>query len=337
MKRAFVTELSFVGRVPIDHDNLRTEFTWMILADAVHHNIYQYDTVTGYDEVYVIIPKGTFNLNVVGAKLSDSPNPISKLLSQPFIKTLRRNNTRVYVVQEGPVWMHSDWSVTDQMNWYTNVLSADAVLCHNKVDRSYWVGLLGDGFPVLVLPTMMLDGVEFDTRTIEIGGALVGGNLSRWYGGFQSLTVASEWGDEIWIPDSHSRRDDEGMIEGVHHLPRLSWKEWMNEIRRFKVAVHLMPTAAAGSFYLNTGFWGIPTLGNTLMDTAHTIFPDLSVYPEDLNSARLIIRRLKNDPGFYHYCSDYALETVGDFIYTREDGMTFFDELSLRIQHHDTE
>lgn len=327
MNRAFVTELPFVGKIPIDHDNLRTEFTWMVLADATHHNIHNYAGVHGYDEVYVIIPKGTFNLNVVGSKLSDTPNPVSRLLSQDFIATLRKANSRVYVVQEGPVWMHSDWSTVDQLNWHANLMAADGILCHNGFDAGYWKGLLGDDFPVVPIPTMMLAGLDFGEYPTERRDVLVGGNFSRWYGGYASLIVASEWRGEVYIPDSHSRRDDEDIINGVHHLPRLSWGDWMRRIKGFEAAVHLMPTAAAGSLSVNTGYWGIPTIGNVYMDTQNTIFPDLSVHPEDIQRARELMIRLRDDLGFYAYCSDYAKETVRDFIYTRDEGEKLFKEL----------
>lgn len=327
MKRAFLTELSFTGKVPLNHTNLRTEFAWMILADATHHNIYDYASIKEYDEIYVIIPKGTFNLNVVGAKLSDSPNTISNLLSQPFISTLRSNNSRVYIIQEGPVWMHSDWPTVDQVNWHTNILASNGILCHNISDKSYWRGLVCDTIPVVPIPTVMIDGLTFSKSPIKRHGVLVGGNLSRWYGGYASLVVANEFDTEIWIPDSHSRQIDEDVISGIHHLPRMEWMDWMNTIQDFTVAIHLMPTIAAGSFSLNTGYWGIPTIGNKYMDTQRILFPDLSIHPEDLVSGITLARKLHRDAGFLAYCSDWAKEKMFEFIYAPEDGDTLFKKL----------
>ena len=40
MKIAFFTEMGFQGKVPRTHDNMRTEFAWMVALDADHYNIH---------------------------------------------------------------------------------------------------------------------------------------------------------------------------------------------------------------------------------------------------------------------------------------------------------
>lgn len=327
MKNAFLSELPFVGRIPDGHSNMRVEFAWMTVSDAVHHNIWQYDTVQGYDQVFVIIPKGKFSLNVEGSPVVQNfQNPISPLLSQPLISTLKENNARVFVVQEGPSWMFNDWSVTDQVNWFNEVGGADGILCHNEWDYSFFKGL----FPhlgVAPIPSMMVIPERGLDKTLADKGVLVGGNFSRWYGGFQSYVVAKEFGLEIEIPTSHSRREDEGLIGDIRHIPRLDWLEWMEYIGGFKYGVHLMPTVAAGTFSLNMGYWGIPTIGNKMVDTQRILFPDLSVHPEDVAGAAALARKLRDDAAFRQYCSDYALDKVGGFIWSRRDGGTIFDDV----------
>ena len=39
MKIAFFTEMGFTGKIPRTHENMRTEFAWMVALDADHYNI----------------------------------------------------------------------------------------------------------------------------------------------------------------------------------------------------------------------------------------------------------------------------------------------------------
>ena len=56
---AFITEMGFSGKIPANHENMRTEFAWMYDMNADHHCIHQYQNIQGYDHVFVIFPKGT--------------------------------------------------------------------------------------------------------------------------------------------------------------------------------------------------------------------------------------------------------------------------------------
>ena len=40
MKIAFFTEMGFGGKIPRNHDNMRTEFAWMCALNADHHSYY---------------------------------------------------------------------------------------------------------------------------------------------------------------------------------------------------------------------------------------------------------------------------------------------------------
>ena len=70
MKVAFVSELPFMGKVPSDNAEMRTEFAWMCALDADHFPIIT-EHIEGYDLVIVIIPKGEVFLNAVGSQLVD--------------------------------------------------------------------------------------------------------------------------------------------------------------------------------------------------------------------------------------------------------------------------
>jgi hypothetical protein len=88
----------------------------------------------------------------------------------------------------------------------------------------------------------------------------------------------------------------------------MTWIEWMNNLSRFKYAVHLMPTHAAGTFALNCAYHGIPCIGYEGLDTQELCFPDLSVDMGDLKKAKKITYKLKNDLEFYKKVSILSIE-----------------------------
>ena len=61
MKIAFFTEMNFVGKIPRTHENMRTEFAWMVALNADHYNIRQIPPQT-YDLGIIIIPKNRYIL-----------------------------------------------------------------------------------------------------------------------------------------------------------------------------------------------------------------------------------------------------------------------------------
>ena len=71
----------------------------------------------------------------------------------------------------------------------------------------------------------------------------------------------------------------------------------------------MMPTVAAGTFSLNCAYYGIPCIGNELVDTQRKCFPDLSVHPEDVEKARTLAIKLKKDLDFYNHVSSFAKNT----------------------------
>ena len=56
MEIAFFTEMGFNGKVPRTHDNMRTEFAWMVALNADHYNIKEVPNKK-YDLGITIIPK----------------------------------------------------------------------------------------------------------------------------------------------------------------------------------------------------------------------------------------------------------------------------------------
>lgn len=302
MKIIFLTEMGFTGKIPANHPNMRTEFAWMYALDADHHNIRGYNDVKDYDKVFVIFPKGRVFLDSAGSKLSNEANPVSDLLSLDFISTLKSQNKKVYIIQEGPSWWFHNYEMVDQINFINMLRASDGMYAHNEYDVKFWKGYIDN---VFVIPTLMIEepikGLTWNPQDKTV----IGGNFSRWYGGMSSYIVAQEFDNELWTISSHAQRDQEDEI--INHLPRTMWTDWMKQLSEFKYAVHLMPTIAAGTFSLNCAYFGIPCIGNEKVDTQRLCHPHLSVDVDDIEKAKQLAIRLKNDKDFFEECSRIAI------------------------------
>lgn len=314
MKVAFLTEMGFIGKIPANHPNMRTEFAWMYALDADHYNIRNLNGVTNYDVVIVIFPKGEVFLNAVGSKLIDKQNPISDVLASNLIEHLKQTNKSVYYMQEGPHWLFNDYELVDQINFFNMLASCDGILAHNQSDVNYYKGLFPDKL-VDIMPTLMIDSIVENVIPHTEDKAIIGGNFARWYGGFESCIVAQEFNVPIWGQTSHAMRLREDQL--INHLSRVLWTDWMKQLSSFKYAVHLMPTVAAGTFSLNCAYFGIPCIGNIDVDTQRTCHPDLAVDVGNVEKARKLAKKLVNDEDFRILCSKTARENYNKF-YTLE-------------------
>lgn len=302
MKIAFLTEMGFNGKIPPTHPNMRTEFAWMHAMNADHINIHTFNLVKGYDKVFIIFPKGKTFLSAEGSKLTNAQNPISGLLQSNIVDLLKKNNSKVYYIQEGPTWWFNDYEVIDQFNFYNLLFQVDGIFAHNEYDCKFYRGL----FPnkeVRAIPTLLIENLIKDITPQPEEKVIIGGNFARWYGGFQSYLIADELGVAKWTQESHAKREYEEDIEDLNHLPRLTWLDWMKVLSTFKYAVHLMPTIAAGTFSLNCAYFGIPCIGNEKVDTQRLCHPELSVDVENVEKARFLAKKLKTDVDFYQKCS----------------------------------
>ena len=136
---------------------------------------------------------------------------------------------------------------------------------------------------------------------------MIGGNMVRWYGGFDSMIVAQQFDMPISAPSMGRKIDREDEMD-IQHLPYMTWVDWINELSQYHVGVHMMPTHAAGTFTLNCAFHGIPCIGYKGLDTQELCFPKLSVDIGDLEKAKVLSQHLKVDKDFYKECSDRAKE-----------------------------
>lgn len=309
MRIAFLTEMGFVGKIPANHPNMRTEFAWMNALDADHYNIHLFGSsknLTGYDHVFIIFPKGKTFLSSEGSKLVNGINPISELLQQDIVGTLKeRGNNKIHYIQEGPHWWWNDYEISDQIGFYNLLSKCDTIFSHNESDVSYYKGLFPKK-PVHPIYTLMIDELVKDIIPTKEDKVIIGGNFARWYGGFESYMVAGQFNLPIWVQDSHAKRENEEYMDGLNHLPRLIWNDWMRELSTYKYAVHLMPTVAAGTFSLNCAYFGIPCIGNIEVDTQRLCHPILSVDIKNVDKAKSMAGLLAKDEEFYNSCSQMA-------------------------------
>ena len=306
-KVAFITEIGKNFKITLEHKHMRTEYAWMYALDASNFHFSDYNNVVGYDYVIIIWPKGKTFLDQVGCELGENNvNPVSNILNTiDFVGTLKLHNKNVCYMQEGPTWFCNDYNLSDQFNYYNQIDSSDIIFAHNEHDCKWYRGLFPDK-EVRVMPTLMIDELVKDIEWKPQDKTLIGGNFAKWYGGFQSYMVAQEFDNEMYIPTMHNKRELEDQVPNLHHLPHCMWTQWMEHVSNFKYAIHLMPTIAAGTFSLNCSYFGIPCIGNEKVDTQRICYPDLSVDVEDVERARKLANKLKNDEDFYNHCSETA-------------------------------
>jgi hypothetical protein len=284
---------------------MRTEFAWMHALDAEHRYIHHYKEVRGYDHVFIIFPKGNVYLNAFAVKMSNDQNPVSDLLRSGFVDTLKENNSKVHFVQEGPHWLWNDYEIYDQVYYYNMIAACDSIFCHNEHDTVYYKGMFQNK-PVNAIQTLMIHDLIKDITPTKENKAIIGGNMARWYGGFESYIVASEFKTEVYAQESHAKRDNEQLVGGIKHLPRMIWVDWMKNLSTYKYAVHLMPTIAAGTFSLNCAYFGIPCIGNREVDTQKLCHSNLAIDINDVEYAVGLAKKLREDQSFYEDCSYQA-------------------------------
>jgi hypothetical protein len=307
MKTAFLTEMNFRGKIPPEHNNMRTEFAWMCALQADHYNIHDFAQLKDYDAIFIVFPKATVKLNACGGEMTTTGiDKDMSIYSKNVVATLKKSNKNVCNVQEGPSWFFNEYDMPTQFNFYNELAECDVLFAHNEYDTHLYKGLFPqtrvDVIPTLIIPTAF----NINTAYEKNDKSIIGGNFAHWYGGFQSYITATEFDCPIFVPSSHCKRKGEEAVPNLTHLPWVMWNDWMKQLSSFKYAVNLMPTVAAGTFNLNCAFFGIPCIGNEKVDTQINLFPELSVDVNDVHNARFLARQLKDDKEFYEHVGHYA-------------------------------
>ena len=292
MKVAFFSETGNNQRYPRDFPNARTEVGWCLALDAPMCAL-------------EVLPEEHFDLGIV---IIPKNNP---KVSLDFI---RKCCDKVAVMQEGPHWYFQDYKIEQQFHYYNSLVSADWVYCHNESDVKYYLGLGCKDVRVmrsLMIPEGLIPRNEWGDAT------MVGGNMVSWYGGFDSYMVAREIGNPISAPSMGRKQRQEDAIEDIQYLPYLTWREWIKNLSQYSIGVHLMRTHAAGTFAMNCGFHGIPSIGYKGLDTQEILHPLTTVEVGDLQKAKEIGVRLKKDEDFYNLCMKTAIKRFKQY-YTEE-------------------
>jgi hypothetical protein len=287
-KIVFLSQMGFTGQVPRTHLNMRVEFAQMCALQADHYSLLSINQIqTKYDIAVLLIPK--------------TPTDRDTLYNIDIVSEARKIADKVVFMQEGPSWIYQDLPVHQQI-WHYNLLtSVDGILSENETDISYFKGI-NPKILIQDIPSLMIEDSVLNSRLIEKQDkVMIGGNFTRWYGGFDSYVIATEFNLPVYCPSMGRKQPNEEQL--VTHLPYLQWNEWINALAEFKYAIHLMPTIAAGTFAMNCGFLSIPCIGYNEADTQRKIHPKLSVDLGDLESARKLAIELKNNESFYKECS----------------------------------
>jgi len=290
-KIAWFTEGGWHGKVPRNHPNMRNDVAWMHVLDADHYPISDINKIQGdYDLGIITIPKTN----------------IDRLMEFPILESMRGNCKKIGFMQEGPYWYFQDYPMDQQIWFYNALMEMDVILAHNNADVEYFKGLTQKNNVYLNRTLMITDYIEPEVTNInEKSGVIIGGNMVRWYGGFDSYIIAQEFDEEIFAPSMGRRIEREDEMD-ITHLPFMNLSSWMNNLSRYKYAVHLMPTHAAGTFALNCAYHGIPCIGYEGLDTQQLCHPQLTIKMNDLKHARELANRLKDDDDFYRTQSETA-------------------------------
>jgi hypothetical protein len=292
MKIAFFSETGNNQRYPRDFANARTEVSWAIALEA---------PMCALD----VLPKEHFDLGIV---IIPKNNP------EVSLDFIRKCCDKVAIMQEGPHWYFQDYQIDKQFHYYNTLMDADWMYCHNESDVKYYKGL-GCKDVRIMRSLMIPEGLV--SRSEWSDGTIIGGNMVSWYGGFDSYMVAREIGNPIWAPSMGRKQPQEDAIQDISYMAYMNWREWITALSQFNIGIHLMRTHAAGTFAMNCSFHSIPCIGYRGLDSQEILHPNTTVEVGDLESAKEIALKLKNDEEFYKGCSEETQYRFNEF-YTEE-------------------
>jgi hypothetical protein len=309
IKVAWFTEGGWTGKIPRTHPDMRNDSAWMCILEATHYPIWNAHNINEkYDLGIVTIPKKN----------------IDKLSQYPLIESLRKCCKQIAYMQEGPHWYFQDFSINDQ-SWFFNTLQEmDFLYVHNRIDQKYFTGLVNK--ECRLMPTVMIEDLLVNLPKVERSNVMIGGNFCSWYGGFDSYIIANELRSEIYVPSMGRRIPGEEHMPNLNHLDYMNWINWMNTLNKFKFGIHLMRTHAAGTFALNCAYLGIPCIGYKGLDTQEILHPDLTIELGDLESARKIAKKLRNDEEFYLYLSTLCKELYNTHYTEKEFKLKLYEK-----------
>ena len=304
-KIAWFTEGGWQGKVSLDNPNMRNDVSTKWLLGAEHYPIFQLPQVLEH------FGKNHFDFGIVTLPKTN----VDKLTTFDMMGDLKKLCKKTISMQEGPHWYFQDYTMEQQIWWFNALTEFDMLFAHNWKDVNYYRGITDK--PVHKMPTLMLaERLGIQPRSEWSDVVIIGGNMVRWYGGFDSMVVAQQFDMPIVAPSMGRKIDREDELD-IQHLPYMTWVEWINSLSQYHVGVHMMPTHAAGTFTLNCAFHGIPCIGYKGLDTQEDLHPLLSVDDGDMAGAIKLAKKLKDDK-FYEECSIMCRENYKKSMYTEE-------------------
>jgi len=319
-KIVWFTEGGWSGKVSLDNPNMRNDVSTMYILGAEHYPIFRIpDVLKHFGEKY-------FDFAIVTLPKTN----VDKLLQFDMIGDLRKLSKKIISMQEGPHWYFQDYKMEEQIWWYNSLVEFDMLFAHNKKDIGYYEGITNK--PVYKMPTLMLAERLGILPRSKLGDAvMIGGNMVRWYGGFDSYIVAQEFDMPICAPSMGRKIDREEELD-ITHYPYMTWVEWMNALGKFYAGVHMMPTHAAGTFTLNCAFHGIPCIGYSGLDTQEELHPSLSVPDGNINMAKKLAKHLKSDKEYYGYMSKLCRKNYEKSLYTEKNFIPYIIEILNKLK-----
>ncbi len=310
-KVAWFTEGGWKGKVARNHPHMRNDVAWMHVLDATHYPVWELSDITEqYDLGIITIPKTN----------------IDKLMLFPMIENMKRVCKKIGFMQEGPSWYFQDYPMEQQIWFFNCLMEMDIIFAHNSHDQRYYEGLTGK--KTHTMKSIMIED-NIKTSNDKKDAVMIGGNFARWYGGFDSYMVATEFGVPIFAPTMGRKREREEQMQNLTHLPHMNWSDWIYSLSEVKYVVHLCPTNGAGTVALNSAMLGIPCLAYHGIDTQEQLAPELTIQPGDIKTAKELAVRLRDDSDFYSECSRNVKERYEKSVFKEE---SYREEMTILLK-----
>ena len=325
------TEMGIVGKVPEDYPNMRVEFAWARALDAIFVPLLSLNNYLSNAEtlantiILFILPNGS-------RRYDHYPLEIKKQYA-----------CKIGVIQEGPITIYQDWSVTEQLNNFHTLENVDALCVHNVADKLYLKNLLNiDVNKIHIFQTIINDRILKKVVPLPMEkrrGIILSGNFSSWYGGMMAYKLVRKMfpDEKIYMPGSGRVTRDEHIFKDITILPWYSWEDWMEMLNQFKIGINLMSTRAAGTFSLNCALLGIPCIGFSDLDTQLlTQLDTLTFDKENLQpihpkypKIHEVLYTLYNDKNVYKMAQGYGLQISKQ--YSIENKKEYFQNIMKKI------
>lgn len=308
MKIAWVSEMSFVGKIDKDNDNLKSDVALICSADAYHFTINQpmYASMfNDFDFIMVNCTRAFFtNTHFIN-----------------LIPELKRRGKKIGFFQEKAINEWHDWEMREQVEYIKTMKLIDAYFVSNQRDMPYYQHYCPQAKIFWQKSPINLEKAQqYIVPKDKRRGIMIGGTFSKWYNGMTSLEIANDYNDIKVFPRMGRFKNEEVLYYGeisnspTYVLQYSNFDTWIKTLATFKYGIHCMPTYAAGSFHTNCAALGIPCIGSEEIDTQRILFPDLSIHTfRDIEKGKELLKRLSIDENFYNEVVTKALNKVKEW------------------------